>query len=99
MKPALFQQAGRDLLHGQGTVPVELRWAAGRAKPLGYKEASSIARVAIAAQRAVKAVAATVMQEKAKLAPGVAVDLTVCLDSRCSGHLPSADLARAHGLT
>ena len=58
-----------------------------------------MARVAIAAQRAVKAVAATVVQEQAKKAPGAAVDLTVCLDSGASGHLPSVDLAQAHGLT
>ena len=67
--PEPFQQAGRELLKGQGSIPAAQRWAAGRAKPLGHKEASSMARVAIATQRAVKAVAAAVAQEKAKLAP------------------------------
>ena len=92
--PAQAEAAGAGLVASQASLAPEARWAANRQAALGPAEATALARVTVAAQRAIRALA-TEFVAQAKAAP---VDSTVCLDSGTSKTLIPPDTALELGL-
>ena len=92
--PTQAEAAGAGLVESQASLAPEARWAANRQAALGPAEATALARVTVAAQRAIRALA-TEFVKQAKAAP---VDSSFCLDSGTSKTLISAAKARELGL-